>query len=60
MTDKLTYNVDELAELLGISRPVAYRLAKTADFPAVWVGRRVLIPREALHRWLETAAGRRP
>lgn len=59
MTDKLTVSVDEMAALLGISRPVAYELAKREGFPAIRVsGRRIVIPVEALKRWLNEEAAR--
>lgn len=51
-TAPLCYKVDDLCELLGISRPTAYELAHSADFPAIRVGRRLLIPRDALQKWL--------
>lgn len=51
--DQLAYSVNDLCPLLGISRPVAYELVHRADFPAIRVGRRILIPKNALERWLE-------
>ncbi len=33
MHDKLAINVPELAKMLGVSRPVAYDLAKQGDSP---------------------------
>lgn len=59
MTDKLTVSVDEMAAMLGISRPVAYELAKREGFPAVRVSeRRIIVPVEALKRWLNEQAAR--
>jgi excisionase family DNA binding protein len=50
---KLTINVKELSELLGISEPSAYNLIKLPGFPAVRLSpRRVVIPLDALNRWL--------
>ena len=55
---KLTLTVPEMAKLLGISRPVAYKLVRRAGFPAVKVSeRRIIVPVEALHRWLDDQAG---
>ena len=34
MTEKLTVSVDEMAAMLGISRPVAYELTRREGFPA--------------------------
>lgn len=50
--ERLTMNVAELAEEMGISRPKAYELIKREDFPAFNVGRRVVIPTEAFKAWL--------
>ena len=55
--DKLVINVDELAEVLGISRPRAYDLVHTEGFPAVRVSeRRFVVPVKALEAWLEKQA----
>ncbi len=49
----VTLTVDEVAEILGISRNLAYKLAKRQDFPAARVGdRRLVVPREELFSWL--------
>lgn len=51
--EKLTLSVDEMAAMLGISRPVAYELSKKEGFPAIRVSeRRIIIPVESLKRWL--------
>lgn len=53
MADKLTVTVPEMAKLLGISRPLAYELAKREGFPAIRVSdRRIIIPVDRLHEWL--------
>jgi excisionase family DNA binding protein len=50
MTDehKLTLSVPETATLLGISRTHAYELVARHELPAIRLGRRVLIPWEAI------------
>ena len=59
MIDKLTISVEEMASMLGISRPVAYELTKREGFPAVRVSeRRIIVPVEALKRWLNEQAAR--
>lgn len=50
--EKLTISVKELAAMLGISRPKAYELVRRADFPAIWLGRRVVVPMDGLKLWL--------
>lgn len=55
MEEKLAYQVDEVAKLLGISRGTAYQLVKRDDFPSVRVGEhRIIIPKEAFNKWLES------
>lgn len=54
---KLTLTVPEMGKLLGVSRPTAYDLANRADFPTLKVGRRLLIPRAALQKWIEDHTG---
>lgn len=51
--NKVAINVKEMAAMLGISVPRAYDLTKRAGFPAIRVSeRRIIIPTEALNRWL--------
>ena len=60
MTEKLTITVGEMASMLGISAPLAYELIKREGFPVVRVSqRRIIIPMEALKRWLNEQAGAR-
>ena len=55
--EKLTISVEEMANMLGISRPVAYELTHREGFPVVRVSeRRVIIPLDSLKRWLEREA----
>ena len=55
--NKLVLNVEELAKVLGISKPVAYELTRKNGFPAVRVSeRRIVIPVDGLCRWLEDEA----
>ena len=49
----MCHKVEDLCGLLGISRPTAYELVHREDFPKVRVGRRLLIPRAGLEKWLE-------
>lgn len=57
MTEKLTVTVDEMAQMLGVSRPVAYQLAHREGFPAVRISdRRIVVPIDGLKAWLEAQA----
>ena len=53
MTDPLVLSVPEAAELLGISRDLAYDLARRGELPgAVQLGRRWVVSRPKLLAWL--------
>ena len=40
--------VDDAAELLGISRALAYTLVHRGEVPSVRLGRRIVVPRHGL------------
>ncbi len=50
-----TYTVAEAAKLLGIGRRQAYEATQTGGIPVIRVGRRVLVPKAALHAMLGLA-----
>ena len=54
MDNKLTFTVPEAAELLGMSRALAYELVGRHELPALRLGRRLVIPRRALEALLDT------
>ena len=49
---KKTYTVDEIAEQLGISKKLAYSLAKSGEFHYVRVGRVIRVSKESFDKWL--------
>jgi excisionase family DNA binding protein len=57
--EKLTLTVSEAASLLGLSRNSAYQGIKRNEIPHIRVGKRFLIPRQALERLLNEAAMKR-
>ena len=57
LTDsRLVVTIAEAAKLLGISRSFAYELVKRGELPVVRLGRRQLVPKEALSRLMESVA----
>lgn len=56
--ERLTLTVEEAAGLLGISRNLAYELVADGRLPSIRLGRRVLVPRQALYRLLDDAGSR--
>ena len=56
--ERATFTVPEAAAYIGINPINCYGLCKTPGFPAVRVGqKRLVIPKEALKRWLDNQAG---
>ncbi len=53
--ERLTLTVEEAAKVLGISRAFAYESVRRQDLPSVKIGRRILIPKSALERLLDSA-----
>ena len=51
--ERLTLSIEETSRLLGLSRNMAYALSQRGVLPTVRVGRRRLVPRLALLKWLE-------
>lgn len=49
----LMLSVLEVADVLGISRAGAYDLVKSKGFPAINIGRRIVVPKEALLKWIQ-------
>lgn len=52
-TERLTLSVEEAAVVLGISRAFAYELIARDELPHLRLGRRVMISRRALERFIE-------
>lgn len=53
---KIAISVPKAAELLSISRPTAYQLARRTDFPAFSVGGRTLVSVQGLVQWVAAQA----
>jgi excisionase family DNA binding protein len=51
-TRRLTLSVTEAAELLGISRALAYELVARGELPSLQFGRRLVVPWRAIERLL--------
>ena len=53
---RVTYTVEEVAELLGLSRGSAYLAVATGEIPSIRIGKRILIPQRALEQVLQCKA----
>ena len=58
--DTLVYSVTELVKLLGIGRSKAYELVRSGTIPSLRLGRRIVIPKLALSRFLAECAHQNP
>ena len=53
-TDSATLTTHEAARYLGIGRTTLYQLIKSGELDSFLIGRRRLIPRQAIDRMVET------
>ena len=49
---RMTMSVEEMGMELGISRATAYELSQKPGFPSFSIGRRVLVSRDGLQKWI--------
>ena len=52
-TDRLTFTITEASQLLGISRALAYHMARTGKLPTLRFGKRMVVPRQAIEKLLD-------
>lgn len=57
MDDPLVYEVAEVAQLLDISENSTYAAIHRGEIPSIRLGRRLLVPRRALHALLAASDG---
>lgn len=48
----LLLSVKQLSALLGVSHSGAYELIHQEDFPSLRIGKRIVIPKEELQKWI--------
>ena len=53
----LFLNVATVAKVLGIAPSSSYELMHEKDFPALRIGNRIVVPKEAFIRWVEQHTG---
>jgi len=54
--ERATLKISEVAKEIGINEIAAYELAKQPGFPAFFIGKRIIVPREAFMAWLNNSA----
>ena len=50
----LMLSAPEVAEVLGISRAGAYDLVRSAGFPHMKLGNRILVPKDKFIKWIDS------
>ena len=50
-------SLQEAGKRIGVGRSHIYALANSKGFPCVRLGKRIVVPVDALKRWLEEQAG---
>ena len=51
--DTLLLRVEEVAQLLGLSRSKVYEMTASGELPVVRMGTAVRVPKKALEGWIE-------
>lgn len=54
--EKMVLTAPDIQIALGIGRRQVYELLNREDFPAIRLGRKIIVPREAFFRWLDAQA----
>lgn len=57
MSSLLLYPISDAAAQLGVGRTTLYELIRDGQLRTVKIGRRVLVPRDELARYVQTVAG---
>jgi excisionase family DNA binding protein len=52
LEERQTLSVEQAARALGIGRGTAYQAVRAGDIPSIRIGRRIVVPRAALERFL--------
>ena len=53
--DQLTLSLcaNDIAAVLGISRANAYTLMRSKGFPTIFIGKRMIVPRDKFIEWMD-------
>ena len=53
----LSLNANQVAAVLGISRAGAYNLMRSQGFPTLFIGKRMVVPKDNLLAWMNKQVG---
>ena len=48
----MALNANQVAAVLGISRAGAYNLMRSEGFPTLFIGKRMVVPKDGLMEWM--------
>ena len=54
----ITLSANQVAQVLGISRANAYTLMHSKGFPTIQIGKRMVVPKDKLIKWMEAQTAR--
>ena len=60
MSDKITFNASDIAQLLGIRRSAAYELMHREDFPTITIGKRMVVLQNQFYEWINQQSKNTP
>ena len=49
----LSLNANDIAAVLGSSRANAYTLMRAKGFPTIFIGKRMIVPRDKFIEWMD-------
>ena len=49
----ISLNAKDIAAVLGISRANAYTLMRAKGFPTIFIGKRMIVPRDKFIEWMD-------
>ena len=55
--ERKTLSVDEVAQVLGIGRTLAYQAVRRGEIPSIRIGNRYLVPKAALEKIINAERG---
>jgi excisionase family DNA binding protein len=58
MMERLTLTIEEVAQMLGCGRSLAYDMARDGRLPVLRLGRKMVVPRVAVEKLLAEAGKR--
>ncbi|HDR7911768.1 DNA-binding protein [Bacillus cereus] len=50
--NRQTLNVQEIANYIGVSRDLIYKMVRTNEIPFIRIGKRLLFRKESIDKWL--------